>query len=83
MSQSYIVTLKLAAVALGYLFETFRIGGFSMEISFISMTAVLIFDALLGYSLIVSREDFSNEPKNYQIMGNKQLAFVSDNWKNQ
>lgn len=65
MSQSYAVALKLAAVSLGYLFESFRTGGFSMEISFMLMTAVLIFDALLGFSLIVSREDFSNEPKNY------------------
>ena len=65
MSQSYFVTLKLAAVSLGYLFESIRTGGFSFEISFILMTAVLTFDALLGYSLIVSREDFSSEPKNY------------------
>jgi len=47
------------------------------------MTAVLVFDALLGYSLIVSREDFSDAPKNYQVMNNKQLALASDNWKNQ
>lgn len=83
MSQSYAVGLKLAAVSLGYLFESFRNGGFRFEISFILMTAVLVFDALLGYSLIVSREDFSNEPKNYQVMNVKQLALASDNWKNQ
>lgn len=47
------------------------------------MTTVLVFDALLGYSLIVSREDFSDAPKNYQVMNNKQLALASDNWKNQ
>jgi hypothetical protein len=58
MSQSYIASLKLAAISLGYLFESFRNGGFSFEISFILMTSVLIFDALLGFSLIVNREDF-------------------------
>lgn len=71
MSQSYAVALKLAAVSLGYLFETFRNDGFKLEISFILMTAVLVFDALLGYSLIVSREDFSTEPKNYQVMNHR------------
>jgi hypothetical protein len=83
MSQSYAVTLKLAAVSLGYLFESFRNGGFSFEISFILMTTVLVFDALLGFALVASRDDFSNEPKNYQVMGTQKLAFVSDNWKNQ
>lgn len=83
MSQSYIASLKLAAISLGYLFESFRNGGFSFEISFILMTSVLIFDALFGFLLIVNRDDFSTDVKNYQVMGNKKLAMVSDNWKNQ
>ena len=81
MGQSYLATLKLAAVALGYLFESFRNGGFNCEISFLLMTAVLVFDAFLGYSMIASREDFSKETKNYQVMGQKTLAFATDNWK--
>jgi hypothetical protein len=81
MSQSYFATLKLAAVSLGYLFESFRNGGFNCEISFLLMTLVLTFDAFLGYSLIASRQEFSKETKNYQIMGQKALAFASDNWK--
>lgn len=81
MSQSYIVSLKLAAVALGYLFESFRNGGFTYEISFIAMTALLIFDALLGYAMLVTRDDYSTEIKNYQVMGSKTMSFAFDNWK--
>lgn len=83
MSQSYIVSLKLAAVALGYLFESIRNGGIQFELSFILMTVVLVFDALLGYSLIVNRDDFSRETKNYQAAGSMKLSLISDNWKNQ
>lgn len=81
MSQSYFVTLKLAAVSLGYLFESFRNGGFNYEISFLLMTAVLTFDAFLGFSMLASRQEFSKDTKNFQIMGQKTLAFASDNWK--
>lgn len=82
MTQSYLASLKLAAIALGYLFESVRNGGFNYEISFILMTTVLVFDAILGYSLIVSREDFSKINKNYQVTGNSQMSLITDNWKN-
>lgn len=75
--------MKLAAIALGYMFESVRNGGFNYEISFVLMTAVLTFDAILGYSLIVSRDDFSKNDKNYAVMGNKQMSLIADNWKNQ
>lgn len=45
------------------------------------MTLVLTIDAFLGYSMIASRIEFSKETKNFQIMGQKTLAFASDNWK--
>lgn len=81
MSQSTLVSLKLSAVALGYLFESFRNGGFNYEISFMIMTALLLTDALLGYSLLITREEFSSEVKNFQVMGTTTLAFFFDNWK--
>lgn len=83
MSQSYAVGLKFAAISLGYLFESIVNGGVTFELSFILMTAVLVFDALLGYSLIVNRDDFSNETKNYQAAGSFKMSLISDNWKNQ
>jgi len=65
MSQSYLATLKLAAIALGYLFESFRNVWFNYEVSFLLMTFLLTVDAFLGYSMLVSREDFCKETKNY------------------
>lgn len=81
MSQSYLASLKLAAVGLGYLFESFRNGTFNYEISFLLMTFVLTVDAFLGYSMLASREDFCKETKNYQVMGTTTMTFVADNWK--
>lgn len=81
MSQSTFVGLKLTAVALGYLFETFRNGGFHLEISFMVMTAFLALDAFLGYSMVVTRSDYTTETKNYEVMGSATMSFAFDNWK--
>jgi hypothetical protein len=81
MSQSTLISLKYAAIALGYLFETLRNGGFNYEISFFVMTALLVADALLGYSLLATRKDFSTEVRNYQAMETSTIGFFFDNWK--
>jgi hypothetical protein len=81
MSQSYLATLKLSAIGLGYLFESFRNGTFNYEISFLLMTLVLTLDAFLGYSLLVCRDDFCKDVKNYQIMGTTTMTLTADNWK--
>jgi hypothetical protein len=83
MTQSYLAGLKLAAIALGYLFESVRVNGLNFEISFTLMTVVLTFDAILGYSLLASRQDFQNNEKNYQAMFTRNMSMIADNWKNQ
>ncbi len=45
------------------------------------MTAVLTFDAFLGFSMLVSRQEFSKETKNFQIMGESTMSLIADNWK--
>jgi len=80
ISQSYFATLKVAAVALGYLFECVRNGVFN-EISFFLMTVVLTFDAFLGFALLVSRDDYKTEERCLKTMENVNKAFSSDNWK--
>jgi type IV secretory pathway component VirB8 len=47
------------------------------------MTVVLTFDAILGYALLVNRQDFQNQEKNYQALVNKNMSMIADNWKNQ
>lgn len=71
VSQSYFAATKLSAFCLGYLFDAVCFGSFSAEkdISFTLMTAVLTFDALIGFNHLVSQlhsetqapsEDLSN-----------------------
>ena len=54
MSQSYLATMVLAAISLGYIFGC-SVYGFNNEISFLIMTALLVIDAFLGYSLLSVR----------------------------
>lgn len=81
MNQSYLTTLQFAAISLGYLFESVRVGAFHYEISFLLMTAVLTFDAFLGFAMLISRQEFSKETKNFQIMGTSTMSLYTDNWK--
>lgn len=81
MNQSYFTTLQFAAISLGYLFESVRIGAFNYELSFLLMTAVLTFDAFLGFAMLSSRQEFSKETKNFQIMGTSTMTLIADNWK--
>jgi len=79
---STFLSLKLSAVALGYLYASLN-NGFNNEISFMLMTIILLADGFLGYALLSTRSEFSKEVKNYRFMESGSMTFFFDNWKAQ
>ena len=59
MSQSYFASAKLAALCLGFLFDSILSGAFSKEYSFTIMTLLITFDAVLGFNHLVDKEKYS------------------------